>query len=67
VPRDPAVWQAVRRQTPFILGYPGAPASRAVTAMVQTLLYGKGGRSAQQQKPTGFFDRLAGLFGRKAV
>ncbi|HYF76259.1 MAG TPA: MinD/ParA family protein [Symbiobacteriaceae bacterium] len=66
VPRDPAVWQAVRRQTPFLLGYPSAPASRAVTAMVQKLLYGKEERPTTQ-KPAGFFDRLAGFFGRKAI
>lgn len=66
VPRDPLVWQAVRHQTPFLVGYPAAPASRAVMAMVQKLLYGKEERPAAT-KPAGFFDRLAGFFGRKAI
>jgi flagellar biosynthesis protein FlhG len=66
VPRDPYVWQAVRMQTPFTVIYPGAPASRAVGAMVQRLL---ADRAEAQGRPraTGFFDRLAGLFGRRAI
>jgi flagellar biosynthesis protein FlhG len=67
VPRDPYVWQAVRQQTPFIIGYPGAPASRAVTAMVQALLGGRPEGRMGQRPVGGFFDRLAGLFGKRAI
>ncbi len=64
VPRDPYVWQAVRHQVPFFLGYPGAPASRAVQAMASKLLY-TGSNGAQPIKPrSGFFNRLSDLFGR---
>ncbi len=64
VPRDPHVWQAVRRQVPFCLGFPSAPASLAVTDMARKLT-----RPAAPEAPakpkSSFFDRLAGLFGRR--
>lgn len=64
VPRDPIVWQAVRRQVPFIVGYPSAPASRAVGAMAARLLAGVPADPARS-RPAGFFERLASLFGRR--
>lgn len=66
VPRDPNVWQAVRRQTPFLLGYPDSAASRAVTGMARQLLFGRDSVPVRH-KPASFFDRLAGLFGRRAI
>lgn len=66
IPRDPHVWQAVRLKVPFLVGYPGAPASRAVEAMASRLL------GDQAEAPPGtrssittFFDRLSGLFTRR--
>ncbi|HEY8416783.1 MAG TPA: MinD/ParA family protein [Limnochordales bacterium] len=38
LPRDEAVVRAVQRQEPFVLAYPGAPASRAVLALAAKLL-----------------------------
>ena len=66
VPRDPHVWQAVRQQTPFLLRYPGAPASQAVQAMGRELA---GARPAAppQARTSSFFDRLAGLFSRRPL
>jgi flagellar biosynthesis protein FlhG len=66
VPRDPYVWQSVRHQVPFFIGYPGAPASRAVADMVQRLLRTTEAPVAEKAggKP-GFFDRLAGFFNRR--
>jgi flagellar biosynthesis protein FlhG len=66
VPRDPYVWQAVRKQQPFIVGYPGAPASRAVTAMVRKLL-GANAESLLPAKSSGFFQRVASMFSKRAI
>ncbi|OUM97971.1 MAG: hypothetical protein BAA04_05580 [Firmicutes bacterium ZCTH02-B6] len=38
LPRDEAVIRAVQRQEPFVLAFPNAPASRAVTALAARLL-----------------------------
>jgi len=38
LPRDEAVVRAVQRQEPFVLAFPGAPASRAVLALAAKLL-----------------------------
>lgn len=62
VPRDPAVWQAVRQKVPFVVGHPNAPASRAVTLLVKRLLGALPRERVLFPKPTGFFDRLARLF-----
>lgn len=66
VPRDPYVWQAVRQKVPFTVAYPGAPASRAVEAMVRQLLYGAPPEPVLKPK-VGFFERLTGLFGRRSA
>ncbi|WP_374712440.1 MinD/ParA family protein [Symbiobacterium terraclitae] len=64
IPRDPHVWQAVRQKVPYVLGYPGAPASRAVRAMVDRLV---GGEAVRPPAPRGsFFSRLAGIFSRSS-
>ncbi|MFZ5814013.1 MAG: MinD/ParA family protein [Bacillota bacterium] len=66
IPRDPHVWQAVRLKVPFLVGYPAAPASKAIQAMASRLA-GEG----LQQHPgpkssiSSFFDRLSGLFQRR--
>lgn len=65
IPRDPHVWQAVRRQVPFLLEFPTAPASRAIEIMAQRLLAGSGTEPGSRARPGGFFQRLAGLFGRQ--
>lgn len=65
VPRDSHVWQAVRSQTPFILKYPGAPASRAIEHMGFRLAESGSGQRPQSRAGAGFFDRLANLFGRR--
>ncbi|MEW8976780.1 MAG: MinD/ParA family protein [Symbiobacterium sp.] len=62
IPRDPHVWQAVRRKVPVVLSYPGAPASRAVVAMVSRLV---GEEPPRPPEPGSFFSRLAGLFARR--
>jgi len=76
VPRDPFVWQSVRSQVPFIIGYPHAPASLAVRGMVQQLLGARPGEPVAAAAPVpapvrgskvGFFDRIAGLFGRRGT
>jgi flagellar biosynthesis protein FlhG len=66
VPRDPYVWQAVRQQQPFFLAFPGAPASRAIDAMGRKLISG-GGPQFTPTKAPGFFERLAGMFGKQAI
>lgn len=43
IPRDPAVAQAVRRQRPFLLGSPNAPASQAVKSLAASWLQAPGG------------------------
>ncbi len=67
IPRDPYVWQAVRTKVPFILGYPNAPASKAVHSIAQRLLNVGGGQGGGEPKSAigSFFDRLGSLFGRK--
>lgn len=62
VPRDPYVWQAVRQQVPFVVAYPGAPASRAVDAVVRRLLGEQEGDRAANPVLAGFFSRLNDLF-----
>lgn len=66
VPRDPYVWQAVRHQTPFILGYPGSPASRAVEQMARRLL-GVPAEPVGSKPKAGFFERLGTWFGRRGT
>lgn len=65
IPRDPNVWQAVRLKTPFFVGFPGAPASKAVGAAAHRLLNGAGGETPTKSTLTSFFDRLGSLFGRR--
>lgn len=65
IPRDPNVWQAVRLKTPFILAYPTAPASKAVTAIAQRLMGVSGDDTQNKSTIGGFFDRLGSLFGRR--
>lgn len=65
VPRDAHVWQAVRSQVPFILQYPTAPASRAVLHMGLCLAGERLPQGTDVRPGSGFFDRLAGLFGRR--
>ncbi|HWI63614.1 MAG TPA: MinD/ParA family protein, partial [Symbiobacteriaceae bacterium] len=72
VPRDPFVWQSVRRQVPFIILDPTAPASLAVSSMVRRLMGSVPTETATVAAPeparggkVGFFDRIAGLFSRR--
>lgn len=70
VPRDPHVWQAVRRQIPFLVAYPEAPASRAVEMAARRLLVQTPAQPAHSHTIPGFFDRLVGLWrqrGRDAI
>jgi flagellar biosynthesis protein FlhG len=67
IPRDPYVWQAVRSQVPFVVSYPGAPASRAIDAMVRRLLGGQPSEPATKPKLSGFFERLGQLLGRRSA
>lgn len=62
VPRDPAVWQAVRQKVPFVLGHPNSPASKAVALLVKRLLGDLPQERVALPKPSGFFDRLSQLF-----
>jgi flagellar biosynthesis protein FlhG len=62
VPRDPAVWQAVRQQIPFVVGHPDSPASKAVTLLVKRLLGDLPPEQVTLPKRSGFFDRLSRLF-----
>ncbi|BAD41968.1 MinD/ParA family protein [Symbiobacterium thermophilum] len=63
VPRDPHVWQSVRRRVPYVLGYPASPAARAVEAMASRLV---GAQVPAPSAPGSFFGRLASLFGRRS-
>lgn len=63
LPRDPQVWQAVRRQVPFFVGSPSAPASRAIDRMADRLMGAELAEPPTHQP--GFFDKLKGLFGRQ--
>lgn len=65
VPRDPYVWQAVRHQVPFFIGYPGAPASRAVLDMAEKLMGVPAAVETAPRPRTGFFDRIANLFTKR--
>jgi flagellar biosynthesis protein FlhG len=65
IPRDPAVWQAVRLKTPFFIGFPNAPASRAVAATASRLMNGAAIESQPKSAISSFFDRLGSLFGRR--
>lgn len=66
IPRDPHVWQAVRLKVPFLVGYPSAPASKAVQAMVSRLVGEHGEPPPANRSSIGsFFDRLTGLFTRR--
>lgn len=65
IPRDPHVWQAVRRQVPFSVEYPAAPASRAMEILARRLLFGAKVEPAFRARTGGFFERLVGLFGRQ--
>lgn len=65
IPRDRAVLQSVRSQVPFILGYPSAPASRAVVTMARKLTQGTGAVGPAAGRSGGFFDRLSSFFGRR--
>jgi len=68
VPRDPYVWQAVRHQVPFFVGYPGAPASRSIELMAQRLLgVHTGAEAPPKSRTSGFFDRLTSLFTRSGT
>lgn len=65
IPRDPHVWQAVRRQVPFSVEFPTAPASRAMEILTRRLILGGSAERVYRARSGGFFERLAGLFGRK--
>lgn len=65
VPRDPAVWEAVRQQTPFCISFPSSPAAVAVVGMARKLIRGDAAPEPEQKPKSGFFDRLTGLFGRQ--
>lgn len=57
VPRDPALGQAVRRQTPIVEMFPGSPASRAIRAIAADLT-----SANQKPRPLGFFQRVGEWF-----
>ncbi|HYF93942.1 MAG TPA: MinD/ParA family protein [Symbiobacteriaceae bacterium] len=69
IPRDPIVWQSVRRQVPFIMLYPDAPASRAVQFVAERLMDARSAGAGAVPEParnkSGFFDRIAGMFSRR--
>jgi len=62
IPRDPHVWQSVRRKVPYVLGYPASPAARAVEAMAARLV---GDEPPATPVSGSFFSRLATFFGRR--
>lgn len=63
IPRDPHVWQSVRRRVPYVVGFPGSPAARGVEAMAARLV---GEPRQAARAPGSFFSRLAGLFARRS-
>lgn len=65
IPRDPHVWQAVRLKTPFTIGFPNAPASKAIAATAARLMNGAAVESPTKSSVASFFDRLGSLFGRR--
>lgn len=59
VPADSSVPRAVKKQQPFLLAYPNAPASRAVRSLSKTV----DGQNQGSELNVGlFFDRLAKFF-----
>lgn len=59
IPWDPEVGVAVRRQTPFVLGAPGAPASRALAGVARRIA----GVAGDPPRGNRFFDRVRRLLG----
>jgi len=57
IPRDSALGQAVRRQTPLVEMFPGSPASRAIRAIASDLTSAK-----EKPRPLGFFQRVGEWF-----
>lgn len=55
IPRDPALVQAVRRQTPLVELLPGSAASRAIQAIASDLISGS---ESQPRRPMSFFQRV---------
>ena len=60
IQRDPCVSRATARQSPFVLSYPRAAASRAVSAVADTLL---GAPAADSGGSKGFWRRLLAVGG----
>jgi len=62
IPRDQLVREAVRNQSPFIIGAPNCPASRAVRRLATQLLGGDREEDCKVQE-RGFFDRFTHWLG----
>jgi flagellar biosynthesis protein FlhG len=57
IPADRVIARSIKRQQPFFLANPDAPASRSVTGITEVLLHGDASASKN-----GFWDKLLGLF-----